>query len=423
MSRQDTVRALRFRLSPHRAALALTAGRLKPQLRHGAPGSPLRLTEIPRPVRPPGWVRIAPSLSGICGSDRKMLDITGMELTLTALYGLPTDVVPGHEIVGTVIEADPAAHVSPGDRVVAEPLLDCRDKGYEPCPRCRAGAGHLCAHFADRGGPADAGGGPGFGFDTRFGGGWAEELVAPAGHVHPVPATLDDRTAVLAEPTAIGVHAVLTNLPDRDARVLVIGPGAIGLLLVAALRVLRPDVHVTVAGIGHAADDHARRIGAHALVHGTTRRLVTDAADTLGASLRGTRLSGPVLEDGFDAVFDTVGSTQTIDDALRMTRPRGTVVMVATSGRRSVDWSLVWARELRIHGTVYYGLDEVPDDAGIAGTGARHAMAVALDVLAEARPGHLLTHVFPLDEPVAALGTAAAGPAAEAVKVAFAPTG
>lgn len=413
-----TIPALKLSLSPHRIAAALTAGRVRDEQRYGGTLSPLRLVELPRPERRPGWVRIAPTLAGICGSDRKLLAVTGMELSLTALYGLPRrGIVPGHEIVGTVLEADADAPVQPGDRVVAEPTLACHHKGFSPCPRCRRGDDHLCAHLPDGG---DLAPGSGFGFDARYGGGWATELVAPADRVHAVPDDLDDRSAVLAEPTAIAVHAVLRDPPPPGSHVVVIGPGTIGLSVVLALRNLVADLRITVAGVSAAADELARRAGADDVVHGTRRALVEAVAAATGGAVRGNRISGPLIEDGVDVVFDCVGSEQTLDDAVRCLRPRGTLVLVGTAGKQPMDWSFVWHRELTIRGTINYGL-ETPD-ADATSTAGR-AFDVALDLLREHRPGHLVTHVFPLGESIAALRTAAAGPAAGAVKVAFAPGG
>jgi threonine dehydrogenase-like Zn-dependent dehydrogenase len=414
------MRALRFSLAPHRVALALTAGKLRDEVLHGGRGSPLRLAEVPRPERPAGWIRIAPTLAGICASDRKYLAVDALGTSLTALYGFPRGgVILGHEVIGTVIEAYPDSGLEPGTRVVAEPVLGCAHKGFGACRRCASGDDHRCMHFAERGTLAT---GPGFGFNARFGGGWAEELVAPADRVHRVPDGLDDRSAVLAEPTAIAVHAVLREPPPAGARVLVIGPGPIGLSTVHALRQLVPDVHLTVAGLGAFADPLALRAGADELVHGTRRDLVEEAGAVLGSPLRGNLVSGPLLEDGFDVVYDAVGSEQTLDDALRMTRPGGQVVLLGTAGRQEVDWSFVWHRELTVRGTAYYGVETVPETATVP-AGRRRAFEVALDVLVRTRPGHLVTHVFPLHEPVEALATAAAGPAAEAVRVAFAPAG
>jgi threonine dehydrogenase-like Zn-dependent dehydrogenase len=415
-----TMQALHFGLSPHRVALALTAGRYRDEVRHGGFGSPLRLRELPRPTRPRGWVRVEPTLSGICASDRKMLQVTALGRPLIAFYGLDRKgIVPGHEVVGRVTECDPDSGFREGDRVVPEPTLTCDHKGFERCVRCDAGDDHRCARMADAGSAAP---GLGFGFHARFGGGWGQELVVPADRLHRVPDGVDDRSAVLGEPVAVAAHAVLRDAPRAGERALVIGPGAIGLGVTMALTTLTPDVEVTVAALGDFADDLATQAGATRLLHGTRRALVEAAADELGSLVRGNRLTGPVIEDGYDVAYDCVGSPQTIDDALRLLRPGGRLVLLATSGEQSVDWSLVWHRELTVRGSGYYGVEDVPDGAQVP-AGRRRALGIALEVLAETRPGHLVTHVFRLDEPVAALATASAGPAAGALKVAFAPQG
>lgn len=414
-----SIRALRLSFAPHRQVWALAAGRLRPGIRMGGAGSPLRLEEIPAPARPPGWVRIAPTLAGICASDRKFLSPTETPTVLLPFFRLPpAGIVLGHEIVGTVIDADPGAAVGAGDRVVAEPLLSCVHKGLPRCTRCAAGRDNVCAHIADRGNAVR--GGFGFGFDARFGGGWGEELVAPADLVHRVPDRVDDRSAVLAEPTAVGVQAVLAALPHPEARCLVIGPGGVGLTLLVALRALRPGAHVTMAGVAPFSTAMAARTGAHATLTATGPEAVVAAADLLGSPLRGNVLSGPVLEDGFDVVFDTVGSDETIEQALRSVRPGGEVVLLATAFTRRIDLSLVWHRQLRIRGSAYYGTSDVPGGARVT-AGRRRDLRIALDVLAESRPDHLVTHRYPLTEAVAALTTAAAGPASDAVRVAFAP--
>jgi threonine dehydrogenase-like Zn-dependent dehydrogenase len=415
-----TMQALHFGLSPHRVALALTAGRYRHDLRHGGFGSPLRLRELPRPARPRGWVRVEPLLAGICASDRKMLQVTALGRPLLAFYGLDRKgIVPGHEVVGRITECDADSGFREGDRVVPEPTLTCDHKGFERCERCDAGDDHRCARMAEAGSAAP---GLGFGFHARFGGGWGQELVVPADRLHRVPDGVDDRSAMLGEPVAVATHAVLRDGPRAGERALVIGPGAIGLGVTMALTTLAPDVEVTVAALGGFADDLATRAGATHLVHGTRRELVEAAATELGSPVRGNRLTGPVIEDGYDVAYDCVGSPQTIDDALRLLRPGGRLVLLATSGVQSVDWSLVWHRELTVRGSGYYGVEDVPDGAQVP-AGRRRALEIALEVLGETRPGHLVTHVFRLDEPVEALATSAAGPAAGAVKVAFAPQG
>jgi threonine dehydrogenase-like Zn-dependent dehydrogenase len=297
---------------------------------------------------------------------------------------------------------------------VADWLLSCRDKALQPCGRCREGNEQVCERWLEGGSS-----GYGFGFDARYGGGWAEELVTPARRVHRIPAGMVDEVAVLAEPFGVGVHAVARHFP-RSGRVLVIGPGAIGLAVITALAHLAPDADVTAAGVHPASEELARRAGAAAFLLGGRNDLITAAAAHTSGRLRGNRLSGPVLDGGFDVVFDTIGLPQTIDDALRVVRPRGKVVLVGTAARQAMDWTLVWSREVTVAGSAYAGQDTVPDGARLP-AGPRASMQVALELLADTQPRHLLTHAYPLSEPVTALETATAGPAAGAVKVAFVP--
>src|SRR5262249_53391181 len=91
--------------------------------------SMLDLGDVPEPRPPgPGWMRVRPSLSGICGSDTAA--ITGhASLYLDPLTSYPF--VPGHEVVGRLDD---------GTRVVVEPALGCRVRGVTPpCRRCAEG--------------------------------------------------------------------------------------------------------------------------------------------------------------------------------------------------------------------------------------------------------------------------------------------
>src|SRR4029077_88586 len=91
--------------------------------------SMLKLGDVPEPTLPErDWVRVMPSLSGICGSD--LAAISGhISLYLDPLTSYPF--VPGHEVAGVLDD---------GARVVIEPALGCVVRGIEPlCPRCAEG--------------------------------------------------------------------------------------------------------------------------------------------------------------------------------------------------------------------------------------------------------------------------------------------
>ena len=409
----STIQALQLQLQPLRAAYAVAAKKWRPEAWAGGAGSPLRLTEIPRPELPDqSWVRVRVDLGGICASDLKLLKVTGMSPILSAWADTRQPAVLGHEIVGTVVDAGRESGLAEGDRVVAEPLLSCRDKGFaDACSACRSGQDHRCERRAEPGSIGCLG--DGFGFNARFGGGWAEELSAPGWRCVRVPDHLPDEDAVLAEPVAIAMHAVGRHAPEPGQRALVLGPGTIGMSTLMALRALAPQAEVTVAGLGGFADDLAKNLGAAHLIHGTRTDLVEEARGVTGGVLRKPIMGRPVLDQGgFDIVYDCVGSEQTIDDSLRMLRPGGRLVLVATSGRQKVDWTLVWFRELSIVGTVFYAAE----------ADGRRAMAQAVEVLDHVRPGaRMVSHRFGLAEHTDALLTAAKGPGAQAVKVAFAP--
>ena len=148
----------------------------------------------------------------------------------------------GHEIAGFVEATGPGVtRVHEGDPVLVEPTLRCLHKGLPDCARCAAGEGHLCERIDLAG---DLCVGQGIGFSDVLGGGWSEGLLAHESMLVPADGIAADR-AVLAEPASVALHAALRWDRTGDA-VVVIGPGTVGLLVTAALRMLHPDLDITV---------------------------------------------------------------------------------------------------------------------------------------------------------------------------------
>jgi threonine dehydrogenase-like Zn-dependent dehydrogenase len=83
-----------------------------------------------------------------------------------------------------------------------------------------------------------------------------------------------------------------------------------------------------------------------------------------------------LLLGGFDAVLDCVGSGATLEAAVTVVRPRGTVVLVGMPGRVTADLALAWQREVEIRGAYGYR-----DDFG-----------AALELATRLRPGRLVAH-------------------------------
>ena len=237
-------------------------------------------------------------------------------------------------------------------------------------------------------------------------------MVAHDSHCYEV-GQLPSRRAVLAEPASIGLHAALRWRRTGD-RVVVIGPGTIGLLVTAALRMLHPDLDIAVVSPGEFGAAKAMAAGADRTLPAGAAAVQQLADSDGGRVLRPRMTRIPVLEHGVDAVFDCVGHSDTIDLGLHILRPRGTLILVGAAGRQNADWSLVWHRELQVVGTVFYGPEP---DLG------RSTFAQVREWLSD--PGYrvdgLVTHIADLDDWTQALTTASSGPAAGAVKVTLRP--
>lgn len=375
--------------------------------------SPVRLADIPEP-RLPGadWVKVRVHLGGVCGSD---LHVVLLETSPYATVYASMPFVIGHENVGTVVEAGPDAGAAVGSRVVVEPVLACAARGFaDPCAACARGDHNLCSRFAE--GYLSPGLQQGACRDT--GGAWGEVMVAHQSQLVFVPAHVSDEQAILVEPLAVAVHAILRFVPPDAATVLVAGAGAIGLAAVAALRALRPGARtVVLARYPHQAD-LARRLGASAVIVPAGDTHYREIASLTGSGLLKPMLGPPVLTGGVDATLECVGTGRSIADALRLTRAGGTVVLVGLAAfPRGVDWTPIWLREIAVHGCFAYAREQVD------GRTVR-SMDLAMDLLAtggvDLRP--LITHRFPLAEFHRAIEVALDKRRHRAVKILLAPS-
>jgi L-iditol 2-dehydrogenase len=335
------------------------------------------------PLPGPEWLRLRPLLSGICGSDVALLAGRSGP-ALSPFTSFPA--ILGHEVVAEVIECgSEALGVDAGDRVVVDPFISCQMRDLEPCPFCSSGQRCLCTQSAE-GALA-----PGMliGFCRDLPGSWSEEMVVHREQVYRVPTEITDDRAVLVEPFSVALHAVLKLPPEPGSRVLVLGGGTVGLLVLSALRLLKIDCHVTVVARYPIQAAMARKLGAD-VVHGRAEDAAIDVTKAKPyRPLRGRR----VYTGGFDWIYDCVGTARTVDESMRVARPDGKVIMVGCAGEVSrLDLSFVWARELHITGC--YGYSQERDVEG-----QPHTFDIALDLLKD-NPDYpltdLVTHRFSL---------------------------
>lgn len=172
-------------------------------------------TDSLRAVRP-GHVRIRVDICALCGSDKRLL-------------ASGAAVVPGHEVVGTIVESAPDAP-SAGTRVIVYIPVSCGE-----CKACLEQQNNRCYNLEGLMG-------------WQFDGGFAEYMDVPVQCVLPVPDDIPSDVAVLALDT-FGTAAHALRLGERTQpsgieNLLVIGCGPLGLGVVAvALAMGIPTVH------------------------------------------------------------------------------------------------------------------------------------------------------------------------------------
>ena len=313
--------------------------------------SPLQLANVPEPGLPaPGWVRIRPLLSGICGSDLGTLSAE------SSPYFSPITSPPfvmGHEIVGEVVEDD--SGFLAGERVVVEPALGCAARGIDPpCAYCASGRYALCVNVTK----GDISPGIQTGFCGDTGGGWSEgTLVAHPSQLHRVPDEVPDEAAVAIEPLACALHAALKANPEPEETALVIGAGSVGLFVVAALRRLTRAGRIVCVAKHERQSEEALRLGANEVVH--PKETYGKLPKMLGAEVYRPEIGKPLVMGGTEKVFECVGAPGTMEDAVRLCAPGGEVALVGMPGARScLDLTPLWHGEVRLAGTYAYGVEE-----------------------------------------------------------------
>lgn len=378
--------------------------------------SGLRLKQVPIPELPTQkWVRLRPILGGICGTDFAAITQRNHPASiLQAFSSLPT--VLGHENVSIVERVgSEVSRVSPGDRVVVESSLSCVPRGIDPvCEQCASGRFTLCANF--RTGPLPVG--SMIGWNSFTGGSWAERFVAHESQLYPVPDAIDDQVAILVDPIAGGLHAVLKRAPRPDENVLVLGAGILGVAVAASIHALYPRAKI-IAVVRHREQvDLMQRFGASDCITVGRKETLSEryakVAQRVGGQVIPTRFGHQALLGGFDLVYDCVGTGQSLTDAMKYARSGGTVVEVGTSSITLVDTAPLWFDELALIGANGRAIEECEGRR-------RHTYEMVFSLIGDGKLDlhGLLTHRFPLEEYRTALTVMANRHTTGAIKVAF----
>jgi threonine 3-dehydrogenase len=265
---------------------------------------------IPEPLSP-DEVLVRVIAAGLSGSDLLVDEWTPSQAFMTE--GLP--VTLGHEFVGRV-ETGPQR----GQRVVVRPSVTCGR-----CIACVQGRHDDCQHRSS--------------IDLMRDGTFDPWVRVPLRNCVPIPPTLSDELAALAEPMSIAMQALRVAGPVRGLRVLVMGPGLIG-QGIAVLARRAGAAQVVVSGFGDAAHFGVlRRMGFEAVIDLSEGDLATLAEPHTGGA-------------EFDLVIEATGVPETIHDALPLLRRNGVVVATGIHARPlSLDLTRLVRRQHQVRGS------------------------------------------------------------------------
>jgi threonine dehydrogenase-like Zn-dependent dehydrogenase len=379
------MKALQFNVTVPNYLVLQILGRMSRKYYYEGPFSTVRMVDAPVPRLPSqDWVKIKTRFCGFCGSDLNLLQVKDSPMA-SPFTSFPC--IFGHEICGEVVEKGGyVENCAVGDLVTLNPALSCAARGFTTeCPVCAKGHPGNCERSAE-GGFA-----PGMftGICKDIGGGFAEYLVAHKSQIYRVPEGVSAESAVLTEPLAVGLQAVLDNRPADSDKVLVIGGGVIGAMIVKSIRGLDIRCSITVVEPSPFNAGYIKKSGAEQVISGN----IIEAAEKItGGRAYKPMLGERIVQGGFDKVFDTVGHSPTLQMALIVTAGGGTISLVGIGNKITIDPTPLWLKIQTIKGCYGYGYNET-------GNGRRHAFEIALDLM-EKKKVHvedMLTHAFPID--------------------------
>ena len=353
---------------------------------YSGPLAAMRMVDIPEPTLPAqDWVKIKVLRCGVCSSDVNTV-LLHNSAAWSAYTSFPS--VLGHEISGTVLETGNAVEgLKKGDLVAVCPLLNCKTRGIEPeCSACRHGLS-CCENFSEGKLP------PGTALDTCLGtlGGYGEYLVTHKSQVFKVPDGISPETAALIEPFSIALESVLSNIPQKDEQVLVIGGGVIGNMVIQAIRALDIPCKITALVSSPFTAGLAKQSGADNTISG--KSALEDAAKLTGGKCYTPLLGPATMMGGFDRIYDCLSKSDTVTMALRAVRTGGVISLIGLSDSMKFDPTMILVKLVTLKGSLYYGFH---DWAG----SKRHVYEIAIDLIVKKglKLDGMVTHKFKLDE-------------------------
>jgi L-idonate 5-dehydrogenase len=317
---------------------------------HGA--GDLRIDDLQWKSPAPSQVLVRNTHGGICGSD-----LHYFRHGAVGTFTLREPLVLGHEVVGRV-ELDPSGTLEKTTPVAIHPAWPC---GH--CPECIAGKRNVCRHMRYFGSAASV---------PHTQGGFSEYKVVERDQIRVLPTHLPLSRAVLAEPLAVGLHALNRAGGVAGAKVLVSGSGPIGILAAGAAKMVGAE-EVWATDLLEEPLKIALDVGVD--------RTIRIGADDLP-------------EQYFDVAIEASGASAAVGPALAALRRRGVMVQLGMfpPGPRPAELSALVAKEIDMRGAFRFDTEFDESIALLAGSDA-------LDPV--------ITHTFALRDAVSAMNVVA----------------
>jgi L-iditol 2-dehydrogenase len=309
----------------------------------------IRVEDLPRPVPGPGEVLLKVAAVGTCGSD--------VHYYVEGAIGdqvVTEPIIMGHEFSAWV--AGPGGGVTGleiGQLVAVEPAIHCGE-----CECCRHGHPNLCPDVVFCGTPP---------IDGVF----AEYTAKPAENCFPLPEGFTPADGAMLEPLGIAIHTVDLAHLRPGYTVAVLGAGPIGLLTAAVARAAGAGEIYMTEPLSYRRE-FALRYAADAV-------LDPGATDVVAEIMR---LTGG---RGVDVAFEAAGAADTPDQAARVARPGGKVIVVGIPSDDTMTFTAGVARRKGLTIKLVRRMKHT------------YPRAIALVEKGLVDVGSLATHEFPLE--------------------------
>ncbi|MEW6266166.1 MAG: alcohol dehydrogenase catalytic domain-containing protein [Thermodesulfobacteriota bacterium] len=313
------------------------------------------LKDVPIPEPQADEVLIRVEAAGICGTDIPIFK---------GIRKVAYPLIPGHEFAGVIVEAGrQVKNFKVGDRVAPGLVVPCGQ-----CDYCRRGLESLCDHIYEIGIHVD--------------GAFAEYVVAPEKTLHALPAGLSFNQGAALDPIASAFRPVRKAQITSEDRVVIFGPGPIGLY---ALQLARAEGARSVAVVGAAGDQHrlelAKELGADITIDGSERNPGAVVREFTGGRMA-------------DVVIEATGVPAVIEPGLACLRKAGRLSLAGIfHDPASLAVGDLVRREITITGSICY-------------TWLDFQACLELVASGRVRVEPLITHEFPLSEMERALAIA-----------------